>query len=223
MSGFSRLFDFVDILKSTLDNVTKTILLQTGSVTEEVAHCDNVELWQQVGFASRPSNPVAKTSAAQGIAIRCGDRDRVIATRDTRGQAIYGALSDGETCIYAGGANGTAQGRILLKGNGNVALYTAQGNAAGGQSVTIQVNATDGSIKLANQYGGLSIDSSGLKIAIAGGGGIQIDSSGNVAIIGNAAALNAGSVSLGANATNPVLWGTSGPAGVASTSVKVAL
>jgi hypothetical protein len=212
----------VDILKTVRDTVTNTILAQIGSVTEEYSASDNAEWWQHVGLSSRPSVPVAKTSAAQAIAIRCSDRDRVIASRDVRGQQIYGQLGDGETCLYAGGTDGKAQGRVFVKANGNVCMYTAQGNAVGGQSVTLQTNA-DGSIVAANQYGAITLSSAGLKIAIGTTAGITIDMQGNVAIIGLAIALNGSSVSLGANAVMPVCWGPVGISGVGSTSVKVAI
>ena len=227
MSKFSAVFDIgVDILSSAIDKVTKTILVQTGSVTESIPRSDNAELWQQCGFASLPANPIGGTSAAQGIAIRCSDRDRVIATRDTRGQAIYGSLSPGETCVYAGGPDGKAQGRALFKANGSVTLYTAQGNVAGGPSVTVQLNATDGSIAAANQYGALSLGPNGFQIAMKGGAGFMMDLAGNVSLVGGlggSAVVNASAVSIGANATLPACVGPAGISAIGSTSVKIAL
>ena len=227
MSKSSQTFDVgVDILSATLDAATKTILLQTGSVTENIPRSDNAELWQQCGFASLPAKPIGGVSAAQGIAIRCSDRDRIIATRDTRGQAIYGSLGPGETCIYAGGKDGKSQGRALFKDNGSVTLYTAQGNVAGGPSVTVQLNATDGSIAAANQYGALSLGPNGFQIAMRGGAGFMMDLSGNVSLVGGtggSAVINAGAVSIGANAILPAVVGPAGISGVGSTSVKIAL
>lgn len=218
--GKNGLFQIgIDILKTVLGKAN-TILAQTGDVVNESAESDNVEWWSHVGFLSRPSKPTAGQAACQGVVIRQGDHDACVASRDRRGQELAGSLSDGETCIYAAGPNGTSQGRILLKGNGSVSIYTAKGNVPGGASCTIQCN-TD-SIKMANEHGGISIDENGVKLLTSGGSGIQIGKDGKVAIIGTEMAVNAGSVSLGANAVLPVIWGPAGIAGVASTSVKVA-
>ncbi len=211
----------IDILKTIRDVATKTILAQTGDVRNETAETDNVEWWQHIGFLSRPSKPTAKQAACQGVVIRRGDHDACIASRDLRGQELAGSLEDGETCIYAPGVDGLAQGRILLKANGSVSLYTAQGNVAGGSSVTMQVNA-DGSVIMASQYGAITISSAGIKMATENGG-FQIGTDGKMAMIGPECALNVGALSLGANATMPVVWGPLGISGVGSLSVKVAV
>ena len=109
--ALDTIFAIVDLLTSIRDANTNTVLVQTGSVTEEYADCDNAEYWGTIGIASRPAQPVAKSSAAQGIAIRFGDRHRIIATRDVRGQEIYGNLGEGETCVYAGGRSLTVRRR----------------------------------------------------------------------------------------------------------------
>ncbi len=212
----------IDILNTVVNSTTKTILAQTGSVTAESPESDNVEWWQHVGFLSRPPKPAAKQAACQGVVIRRGDHDICVASRDLRGQDLAGSIGDGESCMYAAGEDGTGQARFLLKGNGNAAIYTTNGNVAGGSSVTIQAN-SDGSINLASEYGGISISSSGIMLAAAGGAGIQLGSDGAVTIIGTSVAVNGGSVSLGANAAMPVIYGPSGVAGAPSTSVKVAI
>lgn len=210
----------IDVLRSTVSAKTRSIILQVGDVLTGVAEADGVELLQTFGFVSRPPNAEAGKAAGQVVATSGGDRDVAIAGRDERGQELAGALGPGETAIYAAGPDGKSQGRILFKGNGSVSIYTAKGNVAGGASCTIQCN-TD-SIKMANEHGGISIDEDGIKLLTSGGSGIQIGKDGKIAIIGSEAAINAGSVSLGANAIMPVIWGPAGIAGVASTSVKVA-
>lgn len=141
MSKSSQTFDIgVDILKTYLDPTTNSVLAQTGSVTEGIARSDGAELWQSVGLVSRPANPIAGKSAAQGIAIRCSDRDRIIATRDARGQAIYGNLSDGETCLYAGGPNGTGQAKVFLRSDGSASLVTTDTNTANGNTIKLSVS-----------------------------------------------------------------------------------
>lgn len=197
----------VDILKTVVSSATKAVLAQVGDVLGEVAEGDDAEWIQHVGFVSRPPKPEAKKRAAQGWGIRLRGRDVIFGSRDLRGLELAGSLGDGETAIYASGPNGTSQGRILLKGDGSVSLYTAQGNTAGGASVTIQCNA-DGSVVLANQYGALRIDSSALAAAFGSAGAIQFKSDG-AAIIATKLAVNAGSVSLGASATEKVVLDTS--------------
>lgn len=185
----------INVLKTTVDTTTKTILAQLGDVIGSDVEGDNAEWWQHVGFSSRPSNPVAGVSAAEAIGIRASDRDLCFGSRDLRSQGIYGSLSDGETCVWAGGSDGAAQGRILLKANGNVSVYTAQGNVAGGPSVTMQANA-DGSINLASQYGAIQISNAGIKLMFGNSSGIQCDANG-VTFIGTNLGINASSVGLG--------------------------
>lgn len=211
----------VDVLRSTISAKTKSILLQIGDVLTGVAETDNVELWQTFGLVSRPPKAEAGKAAAQAVVASAGDKDIAIAGRDIRGQELVGSLEEGETCLYAAGPEGTSQGRVLLKGNGNLAMYTAEGNEAGGSSVTVQCNA-DGSIVAASQYAALYIGPDGFKLAHKDGGGIQLKD-GKWAIIGDEVALNAGAVSLGANAIMPAIYGPAGIAGVASTSVKIAM
>lgn len=216
------LFVGYDVLSTTLSAVKGMILAQLGDSKNQAVESDGAEIWGPGGFLFRPSKAVVGGVACQALGFRRSDRDVIIGLKDARGQALAANLLDGELCLYAPGTDGTAQGRILIKANGTIALYTAQGNASGGPSVTIQANASDGSIKLANQYGTISMDSSGIKIGFKNGGAIQLDANG-ISLIGQAIGLNGASVSLGANATQPVVWGPSGVSGVGSTSVKVAV
>lgn len=183
-----------DILTTTVNKVTRKILAQTGSVVGEIVDADNVEWWQQVGFASRPSKPTKGKAAAQGLGIRRGDYDICFASQDVRCLAIYGELDHGETCIFAAGSDGTAQGRILLKKDGSVGIYALQGNAAGGASVTIQV-LPSGVINLAGPFGGISIADGKTTMLSSAGAGVQLDANG-VTMIGQTITAN-GSVVLG--------------------------
>lgn len=222
----------VGILTTVVDSVRKTISAQLGDViagsqtrSQAAVACDGAEWWQHVGFWSRPSPPTNST-CAQAFAVRQRDRDCVIATRDLRTTGIYASLQPGETCVFAGGADGLAQGRCLLKANGNVTMYTADGNVAGGQSVAIQCN-SDSTINLASKYGSATLDANGWTLLAAGGkAGIQISAAGDITIIGATISLNSGNVQLGPNVGTgyqPVIWGPSGMAGVASTTVKVSI
>jgi hypothetical protein len=183
-----------DILTTSVNKVTRKILAQTGTVVGEIAESDNVEWWQHVGFASRPSKPTKGKAAAQALGINRGDYDICFASQDVRCLAIYGELDHGETCIFAAGSDGNAQGRILLKKDGSVGIYALQGNAAGGASVTIQV-LPSGVINLAGPFGGISIADGKTTMLSSAGAGVQLDANG-VTMIGQTITAN-GSVVLG--------------------------
>lgn len=210
----------IDVLGSSVDEETGTVILQTGDIANEFHEADNVEIWGPVNWIARPSTPQpGKANAScQAITIRESDNDKAFAFRDIRLQK-NGALLPGEFMACAGGEDGNAQGRILGKANGTVALYTSQGNVSGGGSIAIQVNATDG-ISLATPWGNLTIGPDGIKMAW-GTSAIQLDNTG-ITLIGQGIAANSGNISLGAGAILPAIYGPTGISGVASTSVKIA-
>lgn len=211
----------IDVLGSSVDEETGTVILQTGDISNEFHEADNVEIWGPVNWIARPSTPQpGKANAScQAITIRESDNDKAFAFRDLRLQK-NGALQPGEFMACAGGEDGSAQGRILGKANGTVALYTSEGNASGGGSIAVQVNATDG-VALSTPWGAITISPEGLKI-VWGSSGIQLNNDG-ITLIGKGIALNGANVSLGSNAVQPIIWGPTGISGVASTSVKVAI
>jgi hypothetical protein len=184
----------LDILTTTVNAVTKRILAQFGDVVKESTETDGAEWWQHVGLASRPSKPQPGKQAAQAVVLKTSDRDVAIASVDQRGLSLYGNLDHGETCLYAAGEDGNAQARVLLKKDGTVAIYTLQGNAAGGASITIQVR-PNGEIHMASPLGGLSIVNGKLTLLSASGSGIEMSASG-VRILGATNTIN-GSVVLG--------------------------
>lgn len=197
MSSASSVVDFLqflDVLRTSISTKTGRILAQLGSVTGRTVDGVNSEWWQHVGFISRPSKPEAGKSAARCVAFRRGNVDAVIASEDDRGLELKGSLQEGETCVYAAGEDGTAQGRILLKGDGTVAIYTLQGNTAGGASCTIQVR-PDGEIHIASPHGGMSITSSKTTLLSGTGAGVELSASG-VNLAGPTVVAN-GSVVLG--------------------------
>lgn len=163
-----------NIFNTILDGTTNSILAQIGNVVEGYVDADKSEVWQQTGFSSRCSPPVAGASAAECIAIR-GDRPRIIATRDVRSQAIYGNLKDGETCIYATGADGKAQGRVVIKQDGSINLFTTSDNTATGTSVFLRLGTgTDSQGKpdgltFAAPWGTLKFDTTGFHVVTAAG------------------------------------------------------
>ncbi len=195
----------VDILNAIRDKATKTVLFQTGDVFTGQVESDRVESWQHVGFVSLPSKPVAKKAACQAIVWKRGDIDVCTNTRDLRGQAIAGTLTYGETCVYASGPDGAAQGRILLKANGSVNVYTTKDNADGGTGMGLFVN-PDGSITLASHNGAaVTIGADGSAKVFNAKGAAQVMPDGTVKLSSNVKVVVSGpAIVLGGAATMPV-------------------
>jgi len=172
----------VSILNTVVDKVTGTIMALTGDARAAVSEASEAEWWQQIGFASRPSNPTPTNTEAQGICgetlvMRRGDRDICFASRDIRGQLLSGNLGPGETILYAGGATGTGQARVVLKSNGVVGLMTTDSNTAGGNAVALTLGPT--SLNFTAPWGSIRFDASGIHLLTAAGprldfGGISI-------------------------------------------------
>lgn len=176
----------VDILRTVRKAKTKTILAQIGNVAGDTVDSDEVEWWQQVGFASRPRKAETGSAAAQAFVVRRGDHDAAIASRDLRGQELAGQLEDGETCVYAT----EGQARILLKKDGTVSLFTTAGNDASGTGITLNVKA-DGSIEMASQHGGITIKNDAITVLSATGAGVKLDANG-AAVLGSSVTLGGG-------------------------------
>ena len=192
------------VVGSTVSKATGAILLTLADTFHQTQESVTAELWNPGGWLYRPSNPApikndgtsgaSSTGAAEAFTIRRGDRDIVLGLRDERGQKLAGNLGPGEFCAYAPGPTGNSQGRILGKGDGSIAMYALQGNVQGGASVTVQV-LPSGNINIAGPFGGISISNGNVTMLSAGGGGVQLTSSG-VAITGQTVTVN-GSVVLG--------------------------
>lgn len=185
-----QLFDIgVDILVTSLHSVTKVILAQIGDSTNAVPDADAAEWWQHTGFVSRPAVPTAGSASCQGIVLKNGDRDAIIATRDTRGTKIYGELKDGATCIYAS----TGQARTFYNPDGAIVDYTTQDNTATGTSLS-QYLGPDGYV-LSTPWGGITINSSGVTIT-AGQAALILASTGDAKIVGQTASVHGGIAAL---------------------------
>jgi hypothetical protein len=230
--SLSTLFHFgVSVLKTTVSEKTKSIVAQLGDVVSEVVDSDNAEWWQHVGFVSRPPKPAPGEQACQAVGIRTSSNDVILATRDLRGQTLSGQIGDGETCVYAAGATGTAQGRVLLKSDGSVNVFTRDGNTDAGQAVIIRVGADSG-IDLQSKYGAIKIASDGITLT-AGSAALKLGSDGRVTLGGQVVqvrgqvALFAGQTAtlIGQSATPVVATGAAysiaGPANVISTNVFI--
>lgn len=158
----------VGVLNTIRDSVTGTVLAFLGDVVQAeaggpgAADGDRAEWWQHVGFGSRPSKPERGKASAETVVWPRSDHDVVLASRDLRGQELAGLLDDGETVVYAAGPDGTAQGRVLLKKDGSVSLFTTDTNAKGGKSVYFRV-APDG-FSFVAPWGTLKFDATGLHV-----------------------------------------------------------
>lgn len=168
MSTIGELFHVgVAILSTTIDKVTNTVLAQLGSVTEEYVYSDNAELYGSLGLAARPSKPTKGQNAAECVALK-GDRDIILACRDKRGQAIYGNLKEGETCLYGPGEFGTSKGRVLIKQDGSVTLMTTDTNTTDGNTVGLRISPTGG-LFFTSQWGTMKLDETGFHVITAAG------------------------------------------------------
>ena len=138
---FSRLLSVgLDVLNLAVDKVTGVLLAQLGDSVNGTVASSGAEWWQHVGFTSRPSPSVKGQPGCQAFAVRLGDQDCIIATRDLRMANAIGVLKDGETCVFAGGIDGDAQGKVLLKQDGSVTLFTTDSNDRNGKSVFLRVS-----------------------------------------------------------------------------------
>lgn len=225
LGGYIRIG--LDVLRTVRDVATKTVLAQLGDVVGEESEVDDAEWWQSVGFVSRPSKPEAGKSACQVVAIHDSGHVACIASRDLRGQELAGELKEGETCVYAPGADGKGQARALLKADGAISLYTRKGNAPDGQGMGLFIVANGDEIRLINSKGyGLVIDGDGVSL-VAGGSGsaLTLSASGDATLVGTGKTQIDGSgVVLGSLAVpvlNSALTGPTGLAGKASLKVLI--
>lgn len=214
-------FQLIGILSSAKTADNGSVLLQTGDAATGFVENDSVEHWQQPGLQSLPPNPVPGQSGTQAVVFRQTDTDICIATREIRGQQNSGNLGPGETMLYAAGADGTSQGRILLKNDSSVNIYTSA--SAGATGMAIMVTPSSDTISLVNAAGfGIIISPDGITLT-AGDSALTLGASGAISLVGKGQTqIDGTSVVLGSIAVpglNSVLTGVTGIAGVASTKI----
>jgi len=210
-----------DILNTTRNEETKSILAQIGDVEAETVSADNVEMWSLPGFASRPQKAEPGKSACQGLVLNEGGSGICFATKDLRGQEIAGNLKEGETCLYAPGADGTGQARVLLKGDSSMALFTRASATAKGMGLFLY--AKEDAIRLLNAAGnGLIIDNTGVYL-VAGSQALKLELSGAASLLGaGQTQVDGASVVIGNLAVPVANAALTGPTGItAKPSVKV--
>ena len=210
----------LDVLRTVIDAATGVILAQLGSVTAESTDTDEAEWWQTVGVISMPPKATAKQAACQVVTIRRGDRDVVVASRDLRGLKLAGSLRPGETCIYGAG-DGTAQGRVLIKDDGSVNIYTRASESGAGMIISA-TPATD-TIAILNAAGnGIIIDGDSVKIT-AKGACLKLETGGDASLIGKGKTqVDGAGIVIGSVAVPVVNSAITGPVGIAGKpSLKV--
>jgi hypothetical protein len=200
-----------DVLGTSINTKNGAISAQIGDSVSSETVADEAEWFQHVGFASRPSKAELGKSACQVLSLERTDRDVCYASRDLRGASIYGALGEGETCLYANGPNGSGTGLLTLKDDGQTAtisISTKQGNASGGGAIKIEVSSA-GTVTISAGPATLTVDQSGSVTIEAPT--VNLGASGGSAVCVNAAALQAwvsvvgaGLNSLGVTNTPPV-------------------
>ena len=178
-----------DILATYLDKATNVILAQIGDSTQSVPDSDAAEWWQHTGFASRPAKPTPGNASCQGIHYKRGDRDCIIATRDTRSAQIYGNLKDGETAVFAS----TGAARVLFKDNGAVVAYTTNDNTEDGTGISVYIGPDK--IQIMNSYGSITIDSTGISLS-SGTAALTLGQDGAAHLLGQTAAVTGSGVSI---------------------------
>lgn len=163
--------NYYDLMSTTLDSTTNTVTGQLGDALNSEVVIDRAEVWQQVGFASRPSNVLeSPEDAAQSLSIERADGEIIFASRDIRGQQIYGNLGEGDTCIYATGPDAKGQPRVYLDGaTGGINLFTRKDNSEDGNGMGVFIDAESDTIRITNSAGnGIIIDQEGVKIFTSG-------------------------------------------------------
>ncbi len=193
------------ILGSTKNPQNNTISIQTGDAVIKEVIGPKTQFWQQIGFASQPALAQPGKGSAQSICIARANGDICFATRDLRDQKIYGNLTAGETCIYASGPHNTGTSRSIYKDDGSIATIThllQKGNSSSGLPILIQLSSENKINIAAADKAAISLDDSGIKFVTTGT--INLGSTGAMALIGSTMALNAGSVTLGASASQSI-------------------
>lgn len=214
----------LDVLSTSM-SATGKILAFLGDAKNKLATSDRASWVQHVGFASRPGKPTAGKQACQAVVVRRSDQDVVIASSDSRTQEMYGALSDGETALIAGGPDGTSQARVILKADGSANVYTRAGNSAGGAGMVLQLDAANNASRMLNGLGfGIIADANGVTIT-SGAASITLGADGSISIVATGQAQVDGSTillgSIAVPGVNSAIRGPTGLSGVASPKVLI--
>lgn len=173
---------------------------------DEGSDQDEADIWSAYGFAYRPAAPDAK-GATQVVADFVAGRWSVIASRDTRGADVFGALNEGDVAVWSIGKNA-----VRLNADGSISLFK-QGESAD-SAVAI---GKDGVISLMNEWGMIQLGPDGFSVILASGQGFSLGPEG-MNVIGPTCAIQCGAIFLGVGASVPLVsvptipgTGTTGP------------
>jgi hypothetical protein len=206
-----------DVLYTSLEGQFKALTIQVGDAASGVAG-EAISMWQQIGFISRPSKVNAdgkNLQCAQVIPFNIGSETIAIGGRDTRYNEIVGNVGDGETVVYATGADGKGQGRLLLKDKGRISLYTKKDDAPGTKAMTLLMDPQTDSIMLVNSLGyGLIINATGTYLK-GPGGAVKLETAGaSLIATSGQAQVDGPSIVIGSAALPVVNAALVGPTGV---------
>lgn len=222
-------------------NTPNSISLTLGNAATGEVFSQQALLYSLPGLLSIPVGPGTfdssgnftesntSVSGCQAISYFKDDQWIVLGLRDTRTQLQAGTLEPGETCLYSQ----IGQGRVILKKDGSINLYTAA--SASATAMCLSMNPATDTISLVNSKGyGIIISDSGVTITTGssnpGGSAIQMSSSdGSISITAtgplsmDGTAINVGYQLGAALPLNAALVGPTGLTAVPSTKVLIAI
>lgn len=187
-AGNLKICDILTVNSGT-DATNGSITLSLGNASTGEVFTDNAILSNSSGIYSVPlpvgninsdgSFSHASTSlvGAQAVCWVNNNFWTVLNVRDTRVQSNPGNIQAGEIAIQTLGA----QGRILLKQDSSVNLYTTSDGTSSGDSCGIFVGTE--SIVISNTFGSITIDSNGITLT-SGKASLTLSSSGDANLLG---------------------------------------
>jgi hypothetical protein len=212
----STLFTVTSIMGTVSNPQNNNISATTGDAVSGEVSGPSTQMWQHVGFASKPAFPQPGIASAQSLNLVRANGDISIASKDLRDNDIYGNLGPGETCLYARGPLNEGMARVSLKADGSVTLSTTTepvGGIAGmsnsDSGVGVYLRIDPDRLSFIAPWGKLIFDKSGFHVQTQTGASIDLS---NISIpLGgvNMCRINASSViidsptiSLGPSPTN---------------------
>lgn len=153
------------------------------------------DVWGAYGLSYRPASP-KDGAVCQAVCYTAGGKRHVIATRDTRGGEIHGALNDGDMCMWSVGKN-------MLRCNADGAIAMIQRGLTDDARLDARVGIEpDGTIVLSNEFGQAELGANGFVVTLASGEQFQIGP--GVFNVGAPTISLKGAASIGVAPVNPV-------------------
>jgi len=125
------------------------------------------DVWGAYGLSYRPASPKAG-AVCQAITYTAGGKRHVIATRDTRGGDIHGALNDGDVCLWS-------VGKCMVRCNADGAIAMIQRGLTDDARLDARVGIEpDGTIILSNEWLQIEAGKNGFVVTLATGEQLQL-------------------------------------------------